>query len=129
MPLPVDHRASRALSFRNRAIELAEAARREDDKAQRRRLSRKFSATANSKSWRPASGKVRTRTPLVREYFYPPLMSALSPKADMCGALAYVCFGPKADIAWTIFGRVGRLRALHKFSSECGDRPPLRAQP
>jgi len=26
-------------------------------------------------------------------------MSALPPKADMCSALAYVCFGPKADIA------------------------------
>jgi hypothetical protein len=26
-------------------------------------------------------------------------MSALPPKADMCGALSYVCFGPKADIA------------------------------
>jgi hypothetical protein len=25
-------------------------------------------------------------------------MSALPPKADMCGALAYVCFGPIADI-------------------------------
>jgi hypothetical protein len=25
-------------------------------------------------------------------------MSASPPKADMCGALAYVCFGPKADI-------------------------------
>jgi len=25
-------------------------------------------------------------------------MSALSPKADMCGALADVCYGPKADI-------------------------------
>jgi hypothetical protein len=25
-------------------------------------------------------------------------MSALPPKANMCGALAYVCFGPKADI-------------------------------
>jgi hypothetical protein len=25
-------------------------------------------------------------------------MSALPPKADMCGALAYVCFGPKADM-------------------------------
>jgi hypothetical protein len=24
-------------------------------------------------------------------------MCALAPKADMCGALAYVCFGPKAD--------------------------------
>jgi hypothetical protein len=26
-------------------------------------------------------------------------LSALPPKADMCGALAYVCFGPIADIA------------------------------
>src|SRR5262245_303803 len=26
------------------------------------------------------------------------IMSALPPKADMCSALAYVCFGPKADI-------------------------------
>ena len=25
------------------------------------------------------------------------VMSALSPKADMCSALAHVCFGPKAD--------------------------------
>src|SRR5262249_40572809 len=25
------------------------------------------------------------------------VMSALPPKADMCSALAYVCFGPKAD--------------------------------
>ena len=27
------------------------------------------------------------------------VMSALPPKADMCGARAYVCFGPIADIA------------------------------
>jgi hypothetical protein len=26
------------------------------------------------------------------------VMSALPPKADMCGALTHVCFGPKADI-------------------------------
>jgi hypothetical protein len=26
------------------------------------------------------------------------VMSALPPKADMCVALAYVCFGPQADI-------------------------------
>src|SRR5262245_53528213 len=26
-------------------------------------------------------------------------MSALPPKADMCSALAHVCYGPKADIA------------------------------
>jgi hypothetical protein len=29
------------------------------------------------------------------------VMSALPPKADMCSALAYVCFGPIADIAET----------------------------
>jgi hypothetical protein len=28
--------------------------------------------------------------------------SALPPKADMCGALAHVCFGPKADIGLCI---------------------------
>jgi hypothetical protein len=27
------------------------------------------------------------------------VMSTLPPKADMCAALAYVCFGPIADIA------------------------------
>jgi hypothetical protein len=27
------------------------------------------------------------------------VMSALPPKADMCAALAHVCFGPIADIA------------------------------
>src|SRR5262245_25823181 len=26
------------------------------------------------------------------------VMSALPPKAEMCGALAHVCFGPKADM-------------------------------
>jgi hypothetical protein len=26
------------------------------------------------------------------------VMSALLPKADICGALTHVCFGPKADI-------------------------------
>ena len=29
-------------------------------------------------------------------------MSALPPKADMCSARAYVCFGPKADIPTSI---------------------------
>src|SRR5262245_26297725 len=31
-------------------------------------------------------------------------MSALAPKADMCGATAQVRFGPKADIAATLIG-------------------------
>jgi hypothetical protein len=36
------------------------------------------------------------------------VMSALPPKADMCFALAYVCFGPIADIPSVdyLFGRV-----------------------
>jgi hypothetical protein len=38
MPLLIDHDATRALAYRTRAIELAEQARREDDKAQRRFL-------------------------------------------------------------------------------------------
>src|SRR5262249_24400734 len=37
------------------------------------------------------------------------VMSALPPKADMCGAQAHVCFGPKADIVKLI--RSARLRA------------------
>jgi hypothetical protein len=30
------------------------------------------------------------------------VMSALAPKADMCGATAHVCYGPKADIGFAI---------------------------
>jgi hypothetical protein len=49
-------------------------------------------------------------------------MSALPPKADMCGALVHVRFGPKADIGLTSdeysdarqdnrdFGELARLR-------------------
>jgi hypothetical protein len=33
-------------------------------------------------------------------------MSALPPKADMCGATAYVCFGPQADITPAMAARV-----------------------
>jgi hypothetical protein len=32
-------------------------------------------------------------------------MSALHPKADMCSALAYVRFGPIADMFFEPFGR------------------------
>jgi hypothetical protein len=41
-------------------------------------------------------------------------MSALPPKADMCGALAYVCFGPKADI-----------HRLHSITSSAAKRMPF----
>jgi hypothetical protein len=38
--------------------------------------------------------------------------SALPPKADMCGALAYVCFGPIADICLgTPVSKMGPLSA------------------
>jgi len=34
------------------------------------------------------------------------VMSALPPKADMCSAVAYVCFGPKADIRCYAFAAI-----------------------
>jgi hypothetical protein len=34
------------------------------------------------------------------------VMSALPPKADMCVALAYVCFGPQADITPAMAAKV-----------------------
>ena len=37
-------------------------------------------------------------------------MSALLPKADMCGALAHVCFVPKADIAAYSISSSARVR-------------------
>ena len=37
-------------------------------------------------------------------------MSALPPRADMCGALAHVCFGPKADILFDYVRFVPALR-------------------
>jgi len=46
------------------------------------------------------------------------VMSALPPKADMCGALADVCFGPIADIKFIApSAPVGRhiRRAVHAF--------------
>jgi hypothetical protein len=43
-------------------------------------------------------------------------MSALPPKADMCGALANVCFGPKADIApYSITSFARPIRVLGTF--------------
>jgi len=47
-----------------------------------------------------AKGHVRFTPNSDRESGFPhKIMSALPPKADMCSALAYVCFGPIADIA------------------------------
>jgi hypothetical protein len=43
----IDHPAARALAYRQRAIELAEAARHEDDKGQRRFLVDKARALVN----------------------------------------------------------------------------------
>src|SRR5262245_5834238 len=46
-----------------------------------------------------AKGHVRFAPNSDRESELPQtVMSALPPKADMCSALAHVCFGPKADI-------------------------------
>ena len=47
-----------------------------------------------------ATDDVRFAPESDRESRHPePLMSALPPKADMCGALAHFCYGPIADIA------------------------------
>jgi hypothetical protein len=46
-------------------------------------------------------------------------MSALPPKADVCGALACVCFGPKADI-----GQRYSITSSARLSSECGTVRP-----
>ena len=35
-------------------------------------------------------------------------MSALPPKADMCGAVVHVCYGPKADMAHLFNHLIGR---------------------
>jgi hypothetical protein len=43
----IDHPAARALAYRQRAVELAEAARHEDDKGQRRFLVDKARALVN----------------------------------------------------------------------------------
>src|SRR5262245_33740492 len=50
------------------------------------------------------------------------VMSALPPKADMCGALAYVCFGPIADIASTRSPRRRERPALRNRHTECLSR-------
>jgi hypothetical protein len=34
------------------------------------------------------------------------VMSAISPKADMCGATTDVCFGPEADIGRRLFNHI-----------------------
>src|SRR5262249_49154238 len=41
-------------------------------------------------------------------------MSALPPKADMCSALAHVCFGPKADIRRLFDHRIGALLEMDR---------------
>ena len=37
----------------------------------------------------------------------PPLRCLLTPEADMCSALAHVCFGPKADLSSLLDDLVG----------------------
>jgi hypothetical protein len=52
-------------------------------------------------------------------------MSAFPPKADMCGALANVCFGPKADITRVSIPEAGKRLAQPILS--CGSQVKLRA--
>jgi hypothetical protein len=48
-------------------------------------------------------------------------MSALPPKADMCGATAHVCFGPKADIRAFIASclRYGEIGSWNLIERKC----------
>ena len=50
-------------------------------------------------------------------------MSALLPKADMCGALAHVCFVPEADIAVSLNNLVGgQKNAIGYSDAKCFGR-------
>ena len=62
-----------------------------------------------------AIGNVRFTPNSDRESEFPQrTMSALPPKADMCSALAHVCFGPKADmILFDHFISAGEQRRRH----------------
>jgi hypothetical protein len=63
--------------------------------------------TSTSENWSPEAMAQKRRSREPRQGFFRSpaarMMSALPPKADMCGAIAHVCFGPKADIAATLF--------------------------
>jgi hypothetical protein len=59
-----------------------------------------------------AKGHVRFTPNSDRKADFPQtVMSALTPKADMCGALADVCFGPIADI------RIGRASGYYRMDN------------
>src|SRR5262245_5775261 len=55
-------------------------------------------------------------------------MSALPPKADMCSALAHVCFGPKADIGGSAMLQPGGFNSDVEGGEEkaqrCQKHPP-----
>jgi hypothetical protein len=90
-------------------------------------------------TWRDESSRRIRRLPRELRTRHAPIpksrdvcfMSALPPKADMCSALAHVCFGPIADIvaasklfasAWS----TGRTREKQQFTGDCSDlRSPL----
>ena len=55
------------------------------------------------------------------------VMSALALKADMCGALAYVCFGPKADIGCLFDHLISDLLEMKRSSIGLLWRKPMRA--
>jgi hypothetical protein len=58
-----------------------------------------MSALGSKADIRAAKGHVRFAPNSDRKSGYPhKVVSALPPTADMCSALAHVCFGPKADM-------------------------------
>jgi hypothetical protein len=59
-----------------------------------------FSRNKESRSgnWESYRANIQIISELFRCHSAPLAMSALPPKADMCGATSDVCYGPKADI-------------------------------
>ena len=73
-----------------------------------------------------ASSHVRFTPDSDRESDFPQtVMSALPPKADMCSALADVCFGPKADIG-TIMSVQGERGSARQNDPDFGELARLR---
>jgi hypothetical protein len=67
-----------------------------------------MSALGQKQAFAPQKSDVRFAPNSDRESGFPQtVMSALPPIADMCSALADVCFGPKADIAKLVDYLVG----------------------
>ena len=78
---------------------------------------------------RTAKGHVRFTPESDRESRHVPMvMSALSPKADVCAALADVCYGPEADMTTSLKVSIVILRRLVLQRFERQERNPSEDQ-